>query len=125
MGFSRLGFLSSSRKKTNYLQDKYISKRIWMQLTILYYNGKKNKNVYLMGTMHPKVITDDSHSKKLPKTIKFNNETKFGDYIMDHIARYRTCKTRTRCWPVACFLTCWTYVQSILGFCINILLIIL
>ena len=61
MGFSRLGFLSSSRKKTNYLQDKYISKRIWMQLTILYYNGKKNKNAYLMGTMHPKVITDKSH----------------------------------------------------------------
>ena len=34
-------------------------------------SGKKNKNVYLMSTMHPKVITNESHPKKLPQTSKF------------------------------------------------------
>ena len=56
-----------------------------------------------MSTMHRKVITDESHPKKLPQTIKFYNETKFGVDIMDQMARYHTCKTGTRRWPVACF----------------------
>ena len=41
--------------------------------------------------------------KKLPQTIKFYNETIFGVEIMDQIAICHTCKTETRCWPVACF----------------------
>ena len=77
-----------------------------------------------MSKMHPKVITDESHSKKLPQTIKFYNETKFGVDIMDQIAICHTCKTGTRRWPVACFLACWTYMQSTLGFCLKRLLII-
>ena len=56
-----------------------------------------------MSKMHPKVIIDDSHSKKFPQTIKFYNETKFGVDIMDQIAINHTCKTGTRRWPVACF----------------------
>ena len=55
--------------------------------------------------MHPKVITDESHSKKLPQTIKFYNETKFGVDIMDQIAICHTCKTGTKRWPVACFFS--------------------
>ena len=62
-----------------------------------------------MSTMHLKVITDESHTKKLPQTSKFYNETKFGVDIMDQMARY-TCKTGTRSWP--CFITFWTNVQS-------------
>ena len=53
--------------------------------------------------MHSKVITDDSHSKKLPQTIKFYNQTKLGADIMDQIALYHTCKTESRRWSVACF----------------------
>ena len=56
-----------------------------------------------MSTMHSKVITDDSHSKKLPQTIKFYNQTKLGADIMDQIALYHTCKTESRRWSVACF----------------------
>ena len=78
----------------------------------------------MMSTMHPKVITDDSYSKKLPQTIKFYNEVMFDVKIMNQIACYHTCETGTKPWPVACFLTYCTYLQSNLEFCIKRLLII-
>ena len=40
--------------------------------------------------MYPKEITNELNSKKLPQTIKFYNEAKFGINIMDQITRYYT-----------------------------------
>lgn len=41
--------------------------------------------------------------KKLPETVEYYNKTKAGVDVLDQMARYHTCKSATRRWPVACF----------------------
>ena len=51
--------------------------------------------------MHQTVFIDQLHPKKLPETLKRYNSSKAGIYALDKIARYLTCKSLTRRWPVA------------------------
>ena len=93
--------LENEMKTKQLYSNKILSHKSKCSLTV--YKGKKNKNVYLMSTMHPNVRIDNSHPKKLPETIEYYNKSKVGVDIIDQMARYNTCKAGTRRWPVACF----------------------
>ena len=67
------------------------------------YTAKKAKLVYLLSLTHKTVCIDETHKKKLPKTIKYYNLSKVGVDDFDQMARYHTCKRATRRWPVAVF----------------------
>ena len=67
------------------------------------YKAKKAKLVYLLSSMHKTVSVDQAHRKKLPETVKYYNLSKVGVDVLDQMARYHTCKSATRRWPVAVF----------------------
>ena len=67
------------------------------------YKAKKAKFVYLLSSTHKTVCIDETHKKKLPETIKYYNLSKVGVDVLDQMARYHTCKSSTRRWPVAVF----------------------
>ena len=71
--------------------------------TLTIYKAKKAKLVYLLSSTHKTVCIDETHKKKLPETIKYYNLSKVGVDVIDQIARYHTCKSATRRWPVAVF----------------------
>ena len=71
--------------------------------TLTIYKAKKAKLVYLLSSMHKTVSVDLAHQKKLPKTVKYYNLSKVGVDVLDQMARYHTCKSATRRWPVAVF----------------------
>ena len=53
--------------------------------------------------MHQTFSVDQLHPKKLPETIRSYNASKVGVDVLDQMARYHTCKSATRRWPVAVF----------------------
>lgn len=71
-------------------------------LTLTVYQGKPNKNVLLLSTMHPNVEIAEGQ-KKLPETVKFYNETKFGVDVVDQMARQYSTKSSSRRWPLQVF----------------------
>ena len=67
------------------------------------YKAKKKKVVCILSSMHRNVNIDQCHKKKLPETIQYYNKSKVGMDVLDQMARYHTCKSSTRRWPVAFF----------------------
>ena len=65
--------------------------------------GKVNKNVLLLSTLHS-TIDIETNRKKLPETVQFYNKTKCGVDILDRMAcRYSTRAAAIRRWPVHVF----------------------
>ena len=71
-------------------------------ITLTAYQGKVNKHVLILRTMH-KNITAANNAKKTPKTVSFYNETKYGVDIVDQMAKKYTCRAGTRRWPIHSF----------------------
>ena len=67
------------------------------------YKAKKKKVVCIHSSMHRNVNIDQCRKKKLPETIQYYNKSKVGVDVLDQMARYHTCKSSTRRWPVAVF----------------------
>ncbi|XP_073502039.1 uncharacterized protein [Phyllobates terribilis] len=71
--------------------------------TLTVYQGKPNKNVVILSSVHPDVVVASDSAKKTPETVKFYNETKYGVDVVDQMARKYTTRTCTRRWPVHAF----------------------
>ena len=71
-------------------------------ITLTAYQGKVNKHVLILSTMH-KDITIANNAKKTPETVFSYNETKYGVDIVDQMAKKYTCRTGTRRWPIHSF----------------------
>ena len=76
------------------------------------YMAKKNKVVCILRSMHRNLNIDQGHKEKLPKTVQYYNKSKVGVDALDQMARYHTCKSSSRRWPVVgtdsrCFLAAW------------------
>lgn len=71
-------------------------------ITLTVYQGKKNKNVLLLSSLHSSVTvgTDEKH---LPETVKFYNSTKFGVDVLDQMTRKYSTKACSRRWPLQIF----------------------
>jgi hypothetical protein len=66
--------------------------------TLTVYQGKVNKTVLLLSTLHSAMDTG-TNRKKLPETVQFYNKTKYGVDIHDQMARrYSTGAAACR-WP--------------------------
>ena len=70
--------------------------------TLTVYQGKKNKNVLLLSTVHQNVQISDGR-KKLPESIQYYNETKCGVDVLDQMARSYFAKVPSRRWPLLVF----------------------
>ena len=66
------------------------------------YQGKIKKNVAILSTLHQN-ITIANNAKTTPESVKASNDTKYGVYIVDQMARKYTVKTSTRRWPIHSF----------------------
>ena len=90
--------------------------------TLTVYQGKKNKNVLVLSSQHSSVEIGTGE-KKLPETIQFYNETKFGVDVVDQMARMYTVKAGSRRWPVQIFynildlaaINAWVIFKEITG----------
>lgn len=91
-------------------------------ISLTVYQGKKEKNVLLLSTLHPTVeITDNP--KKLPDTIAFYNATKYGVDVIDQMARKYSVKSASRRWPVQVFynildlaaINAWVLYKAVTG----------
>lgn len=71
------------------------------KVTLVKYNGKKNKSVVLLSTQHYQPSINVETGK--PEIIHYYNETKGGVDTLDQIIRYHSCKRATRRWPMAVF----------------------
>ena len=67
------------------------------------YKAKKKKIVCILSVTHKHVKVDDSHKKKLPETVQYYNKSMVGVDVLNQMARYHTCKSSSRRWPVAVF----------------------
>jgi hypothetical protein len=70
--------------------------------TLTVYQGKVNKNVLLMITLHS-TIDIEANRKKLPETVQFYNKTKGGVDILDQMARRYSIRAAARRWFVHVF----------------------
>ncbi|KAL6483965.1 hypothetical protein MHYP_G00088380 [Metynnis hypsauchen] len=70
--------------------------------TLTVYTPKQNKAVYVLGSMHSVVETEDT-TKRKPNTVTQYNKTKCGVDVMDHMVREYGVRAGTRRWPVAVF----------------------
>lgn len=107
-GTSLVGTVNRSKKEIpsslkDSREDLYRS-RIYKheELTLTVYQGKPNKNVFLLSSMHPNVKIADG-GKKLPETVEFYNKTKFGVDVVDQMARQYSTKSASRRWPLQVF----------------------
>lgn len=71
--------------------------------TLTIYQGKRNKNVLLLSTLHGNVDIDANHPKKKRETVTFCNATKFGVDVADQMAKKYSVKAASRRWPVKAF----------------------
>lgn len=71
-------------------------------MTLTVYQGKVNKNVLLLSTVH-KNVSISEEGKKLPESVKYYNETKYGVDIIDQMARLYSTKVSSRRWPLQMF----------------------
>jgi hypothetical protein len=77
-----------------------VNKENNFSLTI--YKCKPNKAVCLFSSMHP-TCKFSSPPKKVPETIQYYNQTKYGVDIFDQMSRKYTTKAGSRRWPIAVF----------------------
>jgi hypothetical protein len=66
--------------------------------TLTVYQGKVNKNVLLLSTLHS-TIDIETNCKKLRETVQFYNKTKCGVDILDQKSRRYSTKATARRWP--------------------------
>jgi hypothetical protein len=67
--------------------------------TLTVYQGKFNKNILLLITLHSTIDIETNH-KKLPETVQFYNKTKCGVDILDQMARRYSTRGAACRWPV-------------------------
>ena len=67
------------------------------------HKAKKKKIVCILSATHKHVKVDGSHKTKLPETVQYYNKSKVGVDVLNQMARYHTCKSSSRRWPVAVF----------------------
>ena len=60
------------------------------------YKAKKKKIVCILSSTHKHVKVDESHKKKLPKTVQYYYKSKKGVDVLDQMAIYHTCKDSSR-----------------------------
>ncbi|KAJ8869096.1 hypothetical protein PR048_030658 [Dryococelus australis] len=65
------------------------------QTTLTVYQGKINKNILVLSTLHPN-ISIGNDQKHLPETVSFYNATKYGVYVLDRMARKYSVKAEPR-----------------------------
>jgi hypothetical protein len=70
--------------------------------TLTVYQGKVNKNVLLLSTLHS-TIDIGTNPKKLPETVQFYNKTKCGVDILDQMAHRYSTRAAAHQWPVHVF----------------------
>ena len=66
------------------------------------YQGKKNKNLLLLSTLHPTLKIDNSE-KKMPEVVHFYNSTKYSVDVLDQMARKYTTKSASQRWSIQVF----------------------
>lgn len=71
-------------------------------ISLTSYQGKKNKNVLLLSTLHP-TLEIGSNDKKTPEVVNFYNTTKYGVDVLDQMSRKYSTKSASRRWPVQVF----------------------
>ena len=71
-------------------------------ITLTIYKSEPNKKVLLLSSLHNSIETEKS-GKRIPETISFYNETKFGVDMTDQMARKRSVKSKSRRWPLQVF----------------------
>ena len=71
--------------------------------TLTVYQGKVNKNVLLLSTLHSTIIYIETNRIKLPETVQFYNKTKCGVDILDQMARRYSTRAAAVRWPVHVF----------------------
>ena len=106
-----LGTVRKQRKEIPKVETMMKSKPLYSTVvyqspfnaTLTIYKAKKAKLVYLLSSTHKTVCINETYKKKLPETIKYYNLSKVGVDVLDQMARYHTCKSATRRWPVAVF----------------------
>ena len=74
-----------------------------------------------MSSTHKHVKVDESHKKKLPETVQYYNKSKVSVDVLDQMARYHTCKSLSRRWPVAVFFNILDFSISLINILFNIL----
>lgn len=70
--------------------------------TLTVYQGKKNKNVLVLSTVHQDIQISDGR-KKTPESIQYYNETKYGVDVLDQMARLYSSKVPCCRWPLQVF----------------------
>ena len=106
-----LGTIRKQRKEISKVEEMIKGKPLYFseiyqspsKTTLTIYKAKKAKLVYMLSLMHQTVSVDQLHPKKLPETVRSYNASKVGVDVLDQMARYHTCKSATRRWPVAVF----------------------
>lgn len=94
-------FLPAAIKKSR--NDLYSTKVfVCDDISLTSYQAKRSKNVCILSSMH-KFPTIDEGQKKLPETVKFYNNTKYGVDVLDQMARNYTTKSSSRRWPLQVF----------------------
>lgn len=71
-------------------------------MTLTVYQGKKNKSVIVLSTLHSDIQIGGGENKK-PETIECYNQTKYGVDVVDQMARKYSVKASSRRWPVHTF----------------------
>ena len=71
-------------------------------LTLTVYQGKPSKNVLLLSSVHPDVSIS-AGPKKIPDSVEYYNQTKFGVDVVDQMARKYSTKVSSRRWPLQVF----------------------
>ena len=62
--------------------------------TLTVYQGKVNKHMLILSTMHNNITIADN-SKKTPETVSSYNQTKYRVNVLDQMAKKYTCRTGT------------------------------
>lgn len=92
------------------------------QTTLTLYQGKRNKSVSILSSLHKSVKITKS-AKKKPETIQFYNQTKYGVDVADQMAKKYSTKASSRRWPVQIFynildlagINAWIIYKNITG----------
>ncbi|GBN90560.1 hypothetical protein AVEN_212002-1, partial [Araneus ventricosus] len=73
----------------------------YKDITLTVYQGKKNKNILLLSSLHNAVINDDNEKK--PESVTYYNRKKYGVDILDQMIRLYSTKSGTCRWPIHVF----------------------
>ncbi|KAJ8876547.1 hypothetical protein PR048_020992 [Dryococelus australis] len=102
---AQLEIPQSEKTRKAPLYDTVVMKNYETTLTV--YQGKKNKNVLVLSTLHPN-ISIGNDQKHLPETVTFYNATKYIVDVFDQMARKYSVNAASRRWPVQFFFTTYS-----------------